>query len=160
MTSITETSTTLADVISSVKTTPAEDATKSLLSNLESQCLKPLWAQMSKLNPPKPNPTCIPHIWEYDKIRPHLLQAGELITEKQAERRVAMLVNPARGKWMFSYIKYALNILPIFNLGRILLTPFRCPVYHRHHLRRSPAGYAERNCSSSQTYCLCHALHH
>ena len=33
-------------------------------------------------------------------LRPHLLEAGKLITEKQAERRVLMLVNPARG--MFS----------------------------------------------------------
>jgi gentisate 1,2-dioxygenase len=76
----------------------SDDVTTSLLSNLESQHAKPLWAQMSKLNPPKPNPTCVPHVWEYEKIRPYLLQAGKLITEKQAERRVAMLVNPARGK--------------------------------------------------------------
>jgi len=159
MSSITETLTMPTDGISSVKTTPAEDATKSLLSNLESQSIKPLWVQMAKLNPPKPNPTCIPYVWEYEKIRPHLLQAGELITEKQAERRVAMLVNPARGKWICSYIQYASNILPIFSLGRIL-TPPRCPIYHRHCLCRSPAGYAERDCPSSQTYCLCHAFHH
>jgi gentisate 1,2-dioxygenase len=59
---------------------------------------KPLWAQMAKLNPPLPNPTCVPHIWRYDEVRPSLLRAGELITEKQAERRVLMLVNPARGQ--------------------------------------------------------------
>ncbi len=74
---------------------PPEDA---LLAALESHHTKPLWSQMSKLNPPLPNPTAIPHVWKYDEIRPHLLRAGELITEKQAERRVAMLVNPARGK--------------------------------------------------------------
>ena len=75
-----------------------DDATKSLLMDLESHHTKPLWAQMSKLNPPLPNPKAIPHVWKYDEIRPHLLRAGELITEKQAERRVAMLINPARGK--------------------------------------------------------------
>lgn len=73
-----------------------DDDTKALLENLESHHTKPLWAQMAKLNPPRPNPTAIPYVWKYDEIRPHLLQAGELITEKQAERRVAMLVNPAR----------------------------------------------------------------
>ena len=34
---------------------------------------------------------------DYDKIRPYLVRAGELITEKQAERRVLMLVNPSKG---------------------------------------------------------------
>jgi gentisate 1,2-dioxygenase len=75
-----------------------EDATTGLLTNLEKYHTKPLWAQMNKLNPPLPNPTAIPHVWKYEDIRPHLLHAGELVTEKQAERRVAMLVNPARGK--------------------------------------------------------------
>jgi gentisate 1,2-dioxygenase len=56
----------------------------------------PLWKQMARLNPPQPNPTCVPHIWRYDDIRPSLLKAGELVSEKQAERRVLMLVNPAR----------------------------------------------------------------
>ena len=58
---------------------------------------KPLWKQMKRLNPPLPNPTCVPHIWRYDEIRPSLLGAGELVPEEQAERRVLMLVNPARG---------------------------------------------------------------
>jgi gentisate 1,2-dioxygenase len=71
--------------------------TQELLSNLEQTHTKPLWTQMAQLNPPLPNPKTIPHIWKYDEIRPHLLRAGELITEKQAERRVLMLVNPARG---------------------------------------------------------------
>ena len=74
-----------------------EQATGELLENAAAQHTKPLWAQMARLNPPLPDPKCIPHVWEYDKIRPSLLQAGELITEKQAERRVLMLVNPKRG---------------------------------------------------------------
>lgn len=68
-----------------------------LINDLEKQNTKPLWAQMNKLNPPLPNPTTKPHLWSYKKIRPHLLRAGEEITEKQAERRVVMLVNPERG---------------------------------------------------------------
>jgi gentisate 1,2-dioxygenase len=72
------------------------DAVEELMSNLESTHTKPLWTQMTRLNPPVPNPSAIPHKWAYDEIRPHLLRAGELITEKQAERRVLMLINPAR----------------------------------------------------------------
>jgi gentisate 1,2-dioxygenase len=75
-----------------------EDPTDQLIAELENTHTKPLWAQMTKLNPPLPNPTCVPHKWAYDEIRPHLLKAGELITEKKAERRVLMLINPARGE--------------------------------------------------------------
>ncbi|KAL5373994.1 hypothetical protein DPSP01_012298 [Paraphaeosphaeria sporulosa] len=56
----------------------------------------PLWPQMVKYNPPKPNPKCIPYIWRYDDVRPYLLKAGELVKEKDAERRVLMLINPKR----------------------------------------------------------------
>lgn len=72
-------------------------ATDRLLKTAEELHTKPLWTQMSRLNPPLPNPRCRPHLWEYEKIRPSLLKSGELITEKQAERRVLMLVNPSRG---------------------------------------------------------------
>ena len=80
----------------------SKNASETLLMNLDKQHTKPLWTQMTKLNPPLPNPTAIPHVWKYDEIRPHLLQAGEMITEKQAERRVLMLVNSARGEYIHS----------------------------------------------------------
>ena len=75
-----------------------EDSAERLLSELPATNTLPLWGQMAKLNPPAPNPRCIPFVWRYDQIKPYLLRAGNLITEKQAERRVLMLINPARGK--------------------------------------------------------------
>ncbi|RFU34039.1 hypothetical protein B7463_g2330, partial [Scytalidium lignicola] len=99
------------------------DPTEQLLANLESQHTKPLWAQMSKLNPPLPNPTTIPHLWQYEKIRPHLLRAGELVTEKQAERRVAMLINPARDAPYTTDTLYA---------GLQLVMPNETAPAHRH----------------------------
>ena len=83
--------------------TKDRDAQK-LLENLEQTHTKPLWAQMARINPPLPNPQTIPHIWKYDEIRSYLIQAGELITEKQAERRILVLVNPARGILLKSLI--------------------------------------------------------
>lgn len=74
------------------------DSEEKLISELDSVHTLPLWAQMNKLNPPAPNPTCKPYLWNYDQIRPYLLRAGELVSEKKAERRVLMLVNPARGE--------------------------------------------------------------
>ncbi|GAB1215856.1 hypothetical protein ATERTT37_005054 [Aspergillus terreus] len=80
-----------------VNTADAHDTTEQLLLDVEKSNTLPLWAQMTRLNPPEPNPTCIPFLWKYKTIRPNLLRAGKLITEKQAERRVLMLINPARG---------------------------------------------------------------
>jgi gentisate 1,2-dioxygenase len=74
------------------------DNADTLLEKLEKCDVSPLWSQMARLNPPMPAPRTKPFVWRYEKLRPHLLQAGQLITEKQAERRVLMLVNPARSK--------------------------------------------------------------
>lgn len=75
----------------------AQDATDVMLERAETAHTKPLWLQMARLNPPLPNPKCTPYLWRYSDIRPTLLEAGELVPEHQAERRVLMLVNPSRG---------------------------------------------------------------
>lgn len=73
-----------------------EDATKALLDRAAQAHTKPLWLQMARLNPPQPDPRCQPHAWRYSQIRPSLLEAGDLVPESQAERRVLMLANPSR----------------------------------------------------------------
>lgn len=73
------------------------ETAEQLLEAIKPTNTSPLWAQMQRLNPPAPNPQTVPYLWSYDLIRPYLLRAGDLITEKQAERRVLMLANPARG---------------------------------------------------------------
>lgn len=45
--------------------------------------------------PPRPAPKAIPFIWEYQRIRPKLVQAAEMVPVEHAERRVLMLTNPA-----------------------------------------------------------------
>ena len=90
-------STTAATVTEISHKNALPDSSARLISELNGTHTLPLWVQMAKLNPPEPNPQCIPHIWRYDEIRPYLLRAGELVTEKQAERRVLMLINPERG---------------------------------------------------------------
>ncbi|ORY98699.1 RmlC-like cupin domain-containing protein [Syncephalastrum racemosum] len=55
---------------------------------------EPLWTVMSAMVPPKPSPKAVPHIWEYQKIRPALIESGERIGAEEAERRVLMLINP------------------------------------------------------------------
>lgn len=73
------------------------DTSEQLLRDLQDSKTLPLWTQMTRLNPAAPNPTAVPFVWEYENIRPNLLRAGNLISEKEAERRVLMLINPTRG---------------------------------------------------------------
>jgi gentisate 1,2-dioxygenase len=64
---------------------------------LATKSAAPLWESLSRLIPSEPRPTCVPAVWRYEEIRPLLLEAGSLITEKEAERRVLMLENPGMG---------------------------------------------------------------
>jgi gentisate 1,2-dioxygenase len=54
--------------------------------------MKPLWERVMRL---QPGTTAIPAIWRWTEVQPYLMQAAELITAKEAERRVLMLENPA-----------------------------------------------------------------
>ncbi|OCL03950.1 putative gentisate 1,2-dioxygenase [Glonium stellatum] len=75
---------------------PTIDTIETLIKGASEACAVPLWPQMVRFNPPEPNPKCVPYVWDYERIKPYLVRAGELVTEKDAERRVLMLVNPAR----------------------------------------------------------------
>jgi len=54
--------------------------------------MKPLWERVMRL---KPGTAAVPAIWRWNEVRPLLERACELITAKEAERRVLMLENPA-----------------------------------------------------------------
>jgi gentisate 1,2-dioxygenase len=56
--------------------------------------LVPLWDRLKTLVTPEPKSPCRPHLWRYDTIRPVLLEAGDLLSAKEAERRVLILENP------------------------------------------------------------------
>src|SRR5262249_14427584 len=54
--------------------------------------MKPLWERVPRL---EPGTAAQAAIWRWSDTRPLLMRACELITAKQAERRVLMLENPA-----------------------------------------------------------------
>jgi len=58
------------------------------------QNLAPLWNVMSSLITPTPKSDCQAHLWRYDDIRPALKEAGDIISAKEAVRRVLILENP------------------------------------------------------------------
>ncbi|KAJ2896763.1 gentisate 1,2-dioxygenase [Zalerion maritima] len=101
----------------------AEAATHAMLDGAASEATKPLWTQMARLNPPAPNPKAVPTLWKYDSIRPHLMQAGKLVPEQLAERRVLMLVNPGREEPYTTDTLYA---------GLQLVMPGETAKAHRH----------------------------
>src|SRR5712671_252637 len=59
--------------------------------------LAPLWENLHRMVTPEPAPACVPAIWHYRDVRPHLLESGKLITAQEATRRVLMLMNPGLG---------------------------------------------------------------
>ena len=49
--------------------------------------LAPLWQRLAKLLPAEPQIDAFPYLWDYDALRPILLESAELIAEDEAERR-------------------------------------------------------------------------
>jgi len=54
----------------------------------------PLWERLSDLLPAEPQVASVPYLWDYEALRPVLLESAELIDEHEAERRVLVLENP------------------------------------------------------------------
>jgi len=61
---------------------------------LAAASVSPLWDVMAALVTHIPQPRAVPHLWAYDDLKPHLMEAGERITAEKAERRVLILENP------------------------------------------------------------------
>ena len=98
---------------------------RDLYARMDQKNLAPLWEVLSRLVPPEPSPACVPALWSFDRdIRPLLLEAGGLITAKQAERRVAVLQNPGlRGLSQITQSLYG---------GVQLLVPGELAASHSH----------------------------
>lgn len=56
--------------------------------------LRALWPVLGELVTRQPGSGCKPHLWRYDKVRSRLIEASDLITAEEAERRVLILENP------------------------------------------------------------------
>ncbi len=68
-------------------------------ARLDKKSTAPLWEVLGRIIPPEPTPDTVAASWRYDELRPLLLEAGSLLTPKEAERRVLGLENPgARGQ--------------------------------------------------------------
>src|SRR5690242_8809309 len=62
---------------------------------LREQSLAPLWEVLAALVPREPASPFRPAHWRYETVRTLLMEAGRLITAREAERRVLVFENPA-----------------------------------------------------------------
>ena len=91
---------------------------------IDRENLTPLWESLSQLVPPQPSTPCVPALWRYENVRPHLMEAGRLITAQQAERRVLVMENPG--------LRGASSITRTLYAGLQLILPGEIAPSHRH----------------------------
>ena len=86
--------------------------------------MAPLWEVFRQLITPNPRPTAVPYCWRYEDVRSWVMRAGEVISAKEAERRVLVLENPGlRGQTRITNSLYA---------GLQLILPGEIAPSHRH----------------------------
>jgi gentisate 1,2-dioxygenase len=86
--------------------------------------LAPLWEVLHALVPTAPSTPCVPALWKYADVRPHLMRSGELITAEEAIRRVLILENPA--------LPGSKSITQSLYAGLQLILPGEIAPSHRH----------------------------
>lgn len=97
---------------------------RAFYDRIGAQNLTPLWEVLHGLVTPEPVHRVQPAIWRYDEIRDHIMASGELITAKEAERRVLILENPGMpGESKITTSLYA---------GLQLILPGEVAPAHRH----------------------------
>jgi gentisate 1,2-dioxygenase len=86
--------------------------------------MAPLWEKLRDLVSNEPRTQCAPAIWRFRDVKAMVMEAADLITAKEAERRVLVLENPAlRGQSRITQTLYA---------GLQLIMPGEIAPAHRH----------------------------
>src|SRR5690348_567030 len=102
-------------------TSPAREE---FVQRLGERGMAPLWNVLGEIVAARPRPAAVPAMWRYADARPLLMEAGQLITAEEAERRVLILENPGlRGQSRVSESVYA---------GLQLVMPGEIAPTHRH----------------------------
>ena len=110
--------------MASVPKPDIDDARQSLYRRIEKHDFAPLWEVYHDLIPDEPVTPCKPALWKWAEARPYLMEAGRLITAKEALRRVLILQNPGMpGKACVTQSLFA---------GYQLILPGEIAPSHRH----------------------------
>lgn len=110
---------------SEMQSQPGETAERrAFYERIDKKNLTPLWTVLSGLITPEPRSACSPTLWRFDEVREALVEAGGLITAKEAERRVLVLENAGmRGQSRATTSLYA---------GVQMVLPNEVAPAHRH----------------------------
>lgn len=104
--------------------TAPEAARHEFYGRISTQNLAPLWLSLANLVTPEPISPCQPASWRFSDIRAAMMEAGGLISAKEAERRVLVLENPGlRGQSKITTDLYA---------GVQMVLPGEIAPAHRH----------------------------
>lgn len=104
--------------------TARETERHAFYDRISTQNLAPLWLSLANLVTPEPISPCQPASWRFSDIRAAMLEAGGLISAKEAERRVLVLENPGlRGQSKITTDLYA---------GVQMVLPGEIAPAHRH----------------------------
>lgn len=108
-----------------MSTIPLETpARRAFYDKIDRSSMTALWTVLGALITPEPKSACLPHLWRFADIRAAMVEAGSLITAKEAERRVLVLENPGlRGRSSVTTSLYA---------GVQLILPGEVAPAHRH----------------------------
>jgi len=106
-------------------TSPQPAVRQAFYDAIDPHSLTPLWERLHTLVTRAPTTPAQPGYWNYDDVvRPYLMQAGGLITAREAERRVLILENPGmRGQTCITHSLFA---------GLQLILPGEVAPAHRH----------------------------
>jgi gentisate 1,2-dioxygenase len=86
--------------------------------------MAPLWEKLRDLVVTEPKTQCAPAIWHFRDVKALVMESADLITAKEAERRVLVLENPAlRGQSRITHTLYG---------GLQLIMPGEIAAAHRH----------------------------
>jgi len=69
-------------------------ARRSYYDRISEYGLSPAWERLRELIGDEPKSQCVPAIWKFKEIRAMVMEAAELISAAEAERRVLLLENP------------------------------------------------------------------
>jgi len=86
--------------------------------------MAPLWEVLKNYVTKEPKPKCAPMLWKFEDAKKLVMEAGDVITAEEAERRVLVLENPAlRGQARATNTLFA---------GIQLILPGEIAEVHRH----------------------------
>lgn len=102
----------------------AEAAREPFYVRARSHNLAPLWRVLGGLVTEVPRSSCVPAFWAYADVRPYLIEACELISTGESERRVLVLENPG--------LAGESRITPSLFTGYQIIMPGEIAPTHRH----------------------------